>query len=153
MKSNETFLNEIIEPVVMSLGYELLGCIYLRNGKYSTLRIYIDSPQGITLDDCQKVSHQISAVFDVEDPIEQHYDLEVSSPGMDRPLFKKEHYQRFLNHLIRLRLSVSKEGRRKFVGRLIKIEDECIIITLDDTEFRLSFDEIERANLEPEFKK
>jgi len=151
MTGKSTLLNNIVEPVVTGLGYELVGCVFIPRGRQATLRIYIDSPNGITLDDCQQVSKQVSAVLDVEDPISQHYDLEVSSPGLDRPLFKKEHYQRFIGRNIRLRLYSANQGRRKLTGLLHAVNEENIIIEVDGAEIVLPFEDIDRANLVPEF--
>ena len=102
-------LDELIRPAVVALGYELWACEYIPQGKYSLLRIYIDSEQGITLDDCEKVSGQISAILDVEDPIHGQYTLEVSSPGLDRPLYTAEHYQRYIGQMIKLK-TVTEKG-------------------------------------------
>lgn len=151
MKGRRATLNKIIEPVVTSLGYELVGCVYIPRGRYATLRVYIDKPEGITLDDCQRVSRQVSAVLDVEDPITQQYELEISSPGLDRPLFSEEHYHRFVGSKIRLRLYSPTEGRRKLTGTLQAVNEENIIIKTDDNEMIVPFEDIDQANLVPDF--
>ena len=107
-------IEALINPVIVDMGYELVGIEYVASGKHSTLRIYIDSENGIGVDDCETVSRQISAIFDVEDPIASQYNLEVSSPGIERPLFHIGHYQRFLGHDIKLRLVRPINGQRKF---------------------------------------
>ncbi|MDH5409397.1 MAG: ribosome maturation factor RimP [Gammaproteobacteria bacterium] len=143
----------LIEPVVTGLGYELVGIEYLPQGKHSLIRIYVDSEQGIQLEDCEKVSRQISAVLDVEDPITGQYVMEVSSPGLDRPLFKPEHYLRFLGHRAKLRLRQPLNGQRKFRGELLSADETHVVLQDVDTgqEFKLTLADIEKANLEPEF--
>jgi len=145
-------LHDIIEPAVTALGYELVGVEHLAQGRHSMLRIYIDSPAGITLDDCEKVSHQVSAVLDVEDPIHGHYTLEVSSPGLDRPLFTADHYRRFAGNEIQVRLRAPLQGRRKFTGLLHGIgDDDVVVLEVEGTEYRLALDEIEKAHLVPKW--
>jgi ribosome maturation factor RimP len=151
MKQAPRHLQDIIEPVVESIGYELVGIEYIRQPKNNLLRLYIDSEQGITLDDCERVSGQVSAVLDVEDPIKGHYTLEVSSPGLDRPLFKPEHFQRFAGHKARVRLGVSVDGRRKFSGVLQGMDDGNVVMLVDGNEVRLPVNDIEQARLVPEF--
>ena len=115
-----------IESAVQGLGYELVGVEYLPQGRRSLLRVYIDTPGGVTVDDCERVSHQVSGVLDVEDPIRGQYVLEVSSPGLDRPLFTAEHFQRFAGSRVRLRTSPPLDGRRNFSGLIISSErDWC----------------------------
>ena len=108
----------LINPVIEDMGYELLGVEYVASGKHSILRLYIDSENGIGVDDCEAVSRQVSAIMDVEDPITGQYSLEVSSPGIERPLFTLAHYQRFLGHDISLRLFRPIEGKRNFTGSI-----------------------------------
>ncbi len=145
-------LHDIIEPAVSALGYELVGVEHLAQGRHTMLRIYIDSAAGITLDDCEKVSHQVSAVLDVEDPIHGHYTLEVSSPGLDRPLFTADHYRRFVGNEIQVRLRVPLQGRRKFTGLLRGIsEDDVVVLEVDGAEYRLSLDQIEKAHVVPKW--
>jgi ribosome maturation factor RimP len=145
-------LHDIIEPAVTALGYELVGVEHLAQGRHSMLRIYIDSAAGITVDDCAKVSHQVSAVLDVEDPIHGHYTLEVSSPGLDRPLFTAEHYRRYVGNEIQVRLHAPLQGRRKFKGILREIsDDDVVVLEVDGTEYRLPLGEIEKANLVPQW--
>ena len=113
----------LIGPVIEDMGYELLGVEYVASGKHSILRLYIDSEQGIGVDDCEAVSRQVSAIMDVEDPISGQYNLEVSSPGIERPLFTLAHYQRFLGNDISLRLFRPIDGRRKFTGSIGSISE------------------------------
>ncbi|MCF6231078.1 MAG: ribosome maturation factor RimP, partial [Gammaproteobacteria bacterium] len=119
MRKASDKLYEIITPVVEALGYELVGIEYISQGKHSVLRLYIDSEKGIVVDDCAEISHQVSGVLDVEDPIRGVYHLEVSSPGLDRPLFNEEHYERFTGHQVKIQLTAPLNGRRKFQGVLL----------------------------------
>lgn len=145
-------LHDIIEPAVTALGCELVGVEHIAQGRHSMLRIYIDSAAGITLEDCERVSHQVSAVLDVEDPIHGHYTLEVSSPGLERPLFKAEHYRRFVGNEIQVRLRAPLAGRRKFKGLLQAIgDDDVVVLVVDGTEYRLALDEIEKAHVVPQW--
>lgn len=144
-------LQAIVEPAVVALGYELLGLEYQRYGRSSLLRLYIDSPAGIGIDDCEKVSRQVSAVLDVEDPIDSEYRLEVSSPGLDRPLFKPEHYQVQIGRLLKLKLHLPLNGRRNFKGRLVSTSAQGLELELDGQHFRIAFSSIDKANLVAEF--
>lgn len=143
-------LTALLEPVVEGLGYELVGVEYHPSGRQGLLRIYIDHAEGIGVDDCARVSHQVSGVLDVEDPLPGEYLLEVSSPGLDRPVFKPADYQRFAGERIRLRLRGLVEGRRKYRGRLVGLRDECVVIDESGTEVAVPLAEIDRANLELE---
>jgi len=144
-------LETIIEPAVTALGYELVGVEYLPQGRHSVLRVYIDSESGIRMEDCERVSHQVSGVLDVEDPISGEYTLEVSSPGLDRPLFTAEHYRRFVGSEVKLRLHRPVDGRRKFRGLLTGAGEEEIVIEVDGQEITLSLDDVEKANLVPKW--
>ncbi len=144
-------LEELIKPTVEALELQLWGLEFQSAGKRSTLRIYIDGPEGVTVDDCARVSHQVSGVLDVEDPITEQYMLEVSSPGMDRPLYTLEQYQAYVGHVIEAKLRVPFEGRRRFKGVLNGVEGDEILLVVDDTEYLLPIDYIERARLVPQF--
>ena len=144
-------LHELIEPSVKALGLELWGIEYLAQGTHSVLRVFIDSEDGITVDDCARVSHQISGVLDVEDPISGHYNLEVSSPGMDRPLFTLEQFAAWAGNQIQVRLRVPFEGRRKFKGLLNGVEGDEVLLIVDKEEYLLPIDLIDRANIVPQF--
>ena len=137
----------IIEPAVSALGFELVGVEYLPQGQHTLLRIYIDHENGVNVDDCGKVSHQVSAVMDVEDPIRGVYTLEVSSPGLERPLFTLEHYVRFADSLAEIRLHAPLNGRRKFKGRIQGVEGDEVILDMDGEEFRLAIDNVDKAHL------
>lgn len=144
-------IQAIIEPAVAILGYELVGCELIRQGRRSLLRVFLDSPNGITIDDCERASRQIAAVMDVEDPITGEYDLEVSSPGMERPLFTLEHYQRFIGSKARIKLQIPQNGRRNYLGVITGVEAENIIVEGDGQRWELPFALIEKANLEPDY--
>lgn len=144
-----TQLEELLSPVVEAMGYEFVGLEYLPQGKHSLLRIYIDKPKGITVDDCGAVSHQVSGVLDVEDPIKGHYMLEVSSPGLDRPLFKFEDFERFSGQSAQIRLQMPLDGRRNFRGVLqgVEAEQQQVVVAVDDEIVNLPWDRIEKARL------
>jgi ribosome maturation factor RimP len=144
-------LTEMIEPVVTGMDFILWGIEYLPSGKFSTLRIYIDHENGIHVDQCAEVSRQVSAVLDVEDPISTNYTLEVSSPGMDRPLFSLEQYAAYIGEWVDIKLRYAFEGRRKFKGVLTGIEDGDVIVQVDSEEFLLPVESIDKARLIPNF--
>jgi len=144
-------LEQLLSPAIMGLGYELVGIERLSQGKRGLLlRIYIDSEDGITLDDCERVSHQVSGILDVEDPIPGHYILEVSSPGLDRPLFTLEQYQRFIGKKATIRLHRPLDTRRVFTGILQQIQEQNIIIVVEGREYSLPYQQIEKARIVPE---
>jgi len=145
-------LDEIIRPVVEGLGYECWGIEFVAQGNHSLLRIYIDKDGGILLEDCETVSRQLSGILDVEDPISEEYTLEVSSPGMDRPLFNLSQYQRWVGSVVQLKLRMAFEGRRKFKGLLKGVEGEDVVLIVDDHEYLLPIDTIEKANVVPQFE-
>jgi len=144
-------LQALLEPSVAALGYELLGIEHLSQGRHSLLRIYIDSPDGITVEDCERVSHQVSGVLEVEDPIKGAYTLEVSSPGLDRPLFKPEHYERFVGEQVQVRLVRPQDGRRKFKGQLTGLRDGNVVLDVDGHEVVLAWEDIDKAHLVPQW--
>ena len=143
-------LAELLAPAVAALGYELWGVEHLARGRKSLLRIYIDSDDGISLRDCELVSRQVAGVLDVEDPIRGTYDLEVSSPGLDRPLFTVEQFRRFIGEAVRIRLKAKLEGRRQLAGRLESVSDEDIEVQENSRRYLVPVDMIDRARLIPE---
>jgi ribosome maturation factor RimP len=151
MASKQEILHNLIEPVVASLGCELWGLEYLTQGRYTTLRIFIDGPSGVSLEDCEKVSRQISAVMDVEDPIDGEYTLEVSSPGMDRPLYIPSHYARYVGETVNVRLRMAREGRRRFKGEIVKVENEDVTINVEGKEILIPVDAIDKASIVPRY--
>jgi len=144
-------LQQLLTPAVSALGYELLGIERIQSGRHCLLRVYIDQLAGITVEDCEKVSHQVSGVLDVEDPIKGAYTLEVSSPGLDRPLFTRAHFERFIGHEIKLRLSKPLNNRRVFNGLLHSVVDDNIIMIVDGITYQLALANIDKANLVAKF--
>ena len=144
----ETGLSKLIEPVVQELGCELWGIEKLQQGRQVVLKIYIESADGINVDDCARVSRQVSAILDVEDPIPGEYMLEVSSPGVERRLFKPEHFNVCKGEKVQITLRQAFDGRRKFKGLLCGLEGEEVVIRVDDAqEIVLPMDSIERARV------
>ncbi len=142
-------LTALFEPVVDSMGYELVGVEFHGSEHHGVLRVFIDSSNGITVDDCAAVSHQLSALLDVEDPIAQAYDLEVSSPGINRPLFKHSDYARFTGEKAKIKLAVALNGRKNFSGVLVGIdESDHVLIDVDNEIFKLPLHSIAKANLQ-----
>ncbi len=140
----------LLQPEVEALGYELWAVVYLPQGKHALLRVYIEHADGIGVDDCEKVSRQVGSVLDVEDAIQGHYTLEVSSPGMDRPLFYLTHYQRCIGQVIELRLQMPINGRRKLQGELVGVEGETLHVKVDDVVVDIAFAQVDRAQVVPE---
>ncbi len=151
MTSKHDLIAAMVEPVVTGLGFEFWGLEFLAQGRHSLLRIYIDAEQGITVDDCAAVSRQVSAILDVEDPIPGEYTLEVSSPGMERPLFRIEQYEQFVGSTVSIRLRTPFEGRRNFTGVLKAVEEGDIVVQVDDHEYLLPLDSIDKANIVAQF--
>mgnify|MGYP000459947181 FL=1 len=149
MAGKEQKMQVMLEPTVEALGFELWGIEHISQGRHSVLRVYIDSENGIGVEDCAAVSQQVSAILDVEDPITGEYTLEVSSPGMDRLLFKLEQFTGYIGEQIELRLRTPFEGRRKFKGVLKGIEGEDVVVQVDDHEYLLPYSAIDKARVEP----
>ena len=143
-------LGDLLEPVVAGMGYELVEIEYNPSARHGLLRLYIDHEDGIQLEDCSDVSNQVSALLDVEDPIPGHYNLEISSPGLDRPLRGIRDYERFQGEIVKIRTGMPIDGRRNFKGRLCGIEGDGINIECDGQRFVLPLASIERARLVPE---
>lgn len=148
----EQQITQMLNDTVEAQGFELTGVEFVRAGKHSTLRVYIDSPNGINVDDCAEVSHQVGAILDVEDPISTEYYLEVSSPGADRRLFKTQHYLDSVGEKVAVKLNTPMEGRRKFTGQLIALEGDMLVVEVDGQEHRLMLSNIEKANIVPNFE-
>lgn len=144
-------ITEMISPSISDLGFGLWGVEFVSSGKYSTLRIYIDSDNGIMATDCEIVSRQVSSILDVEDPISTAYTLEVSSPGMERPLFTKEHFHKFLGFDVDLRLFRKLNGQRKFNGSIKQIEGDILILATNIDEVKIDLSLIDKANLVAHF--
>ncbi len=140
-------VEQLIEAPVESLGYELVGVEYIKGGDDNILRIYIDAEQGISIEDCERVSHQVSGILDVEEPITSAYSLEVSSPGFDRPLFKARDFQRFAGNPAKVSLKIPVQGRRNFTGILHGFDNENILIEVDGDMYELPFAKLAKARL------
>lgn len=147
LTGNQKSIVDLIEPTVNALGLELWGVEHMLQGKRSLLRVYIDKEEGIAIEDCEKVSRQVSAIMDVEEPIAGEYTLEVSSPGMDRPLYTPEQYARFIGSVIHVRLRMPMNGRKKFKGLLEKVETENISLLVDNVQHQLPFAAIDKTNI------
>lgn len=151
MSSKLEQLQAMLAPVIEALGYQYWGLEFLSQGRHSLLRIYIDHANGVLVEDCEKVSRQISGVLDVEDPISNEYTLEVSSPGMDRPLFTLEQFAKHAGELVKIKLRSPYEDRRNFQGPLRGVEEQDVVVLVDGHEYLLPIDLIEKANIVPRF--
>ncbi len=145
-------LQVLLAPVVESMGFELVGVEHHRGTRSAVVRVYVDRPDGINVDDCAAVSHQISGVLDVEDPISGHYTLEVSSPGLDRPLFVPEHYDRFRGRRAKLKLNRPLAGGgRKLVGEIRGVSADAVVMQVEDGDCSVPFEQIDSARLVPQY--
>ena len=151
MATLEQKLTELLQSSVEDLGCELWGIECQRAGRYLTVRLFIDKEDGVTVEDCADVSRQVSAVLDVEDPIADKYNLEVSSPGLDRPLFSLAQYERFIGQQIVVHLRIPVSDRRKWQGTLEKIEGDMLTLNVDGQPQVLVFGNIQKANVIPKF--
>ena len=151
MNRTERQVEALVEPTVQSLGCSLWGVEYLSQGKHTKLRVYIDRDGGVGVEDCATVSRHVSDLLDVEDFSASAYTLEVSSPGMDRILFKESQYLDNIGQRVEVRLNFPFEGRKKFVGLLAGIEDHCAVVQADEEEFVLPLENIQRARIVPTF--
>ncbi len=147
MAKFEQKLTDMLRPAVEETGKELLGVEFISAGNNSVLRLFIDHENGINVDDCAEVSRQVGAILDVEDPISSEYNLEVSSPGVDRPLFELSHFQQVIGENINVKLSMPLNGRRKFKGILSAIENDTLIIEVDGIDYELVINNVDKANL------
>ncbi len=142
----------LFEPVVTGMGYELIEIEHFPNPKHGVLRLYIDKPEGVNIDDCSAVSQQISALIDVEDPVRGQFNLEVSSPGLDRPLRRLCDYQRFVGQQVKLKTAMPLEGQRNFKGRLLDASEDYVVIETETEEISVPFTAIDKARLVPVFE-
>ncbi|CAM2892364.1 ribosome maturation factor RimP [Shewanella loihica] len=147
----ESKLEQMLIAPVEALGHSLWGLEYVQAGKHSVLRVYIDNENGIFIDDCADVSRQISAVLDVEDPISTEYTLEVSSPGVDRPLFTAEQYARYLGETVKVQLTMPVAGSRNLKGTVAGVEGQMLTLTVDGNELIIALDNIRKGNLIAKF--
>jgi len=137
----------LIEPLLERLGYELVQLDYSAGRAHAALRVFIDRPAGVTLDDCTSVSRELSALLDVEDPIPSAYTLEVSSPGFDRVLRTQAHFGRFVGSRVFIELKEPRDGRRRYTGKLLTVDEAGIALEVDREQVRMAFDEIGKARL------
>lgn len=144
-------LQVILAPVVEAMGFQCWGVEYISQGRHSVLRVFIEHEQGISVDDCEAVSRQLSAVLDVEDPISVEYTLEVSSPGMDRQLFTLDQFEAYAGHQVKIKTRVAVEERRNFLGTLKGVEDQDVVVQVDQYEYLLPIEYIDKANIIPVF--
>ncbi len=147
MQRASTQVVNVIEPVVTGLGYELVGAEFGQAENGTTLRVYIDKPEGIVMEDCAAVSRQLNAVLDVEDTIKSAYLLEVSSPGVDRPLFTEAHFAEQIGQEVRVRLTDGVGGRRNFKGPLIAVKDGVATVEVDGIDYDLTISDVEQAHI------
>jgi len=151
LSGKQRLIDDMIRPVIEGLGYECWGLEFVSQGKHSILRVFIDGENGVMLEDCEVVSRQISGVLDVEDPISGEYALEVSSPGMDRPLYNLSQFERYAGHKVSVKLRMPYDGRRNFEGLLKGIEGSDIVLVVEDNEYLFPIDSIDKANVVPQF--
>lgn len=152
MASKLVELEQMIQPIAEGLGCVFWGMEFLSQGRHSVLRIYIDKENdGITVDDCEAVSRQVSGILDVEDPIQGEYTLEVSSPGWDRPLFRLEQFAAYAGEVVQVRLRSPYDGRRNFKGLLKGVEGDEVVVQVDDNEYLLPIELVEKANIVAQF--
>ena len=151
MATLEQNLQEMLQGAVEDLGCELWGIECQRAGRFMTVRLFIDKEGGVTVDDCADVSRQVSAILDVEDPIADKYNLEVSSPGLDRPLFTLSQFERYIGQDIAVHLRIPVIERRKWQGKLERIENDMVILIVDGQEQVLVFGNIQKANVVAKF--
>jgi ribosome maturation factor RimP len=145
-------LNELLAPLIADLGLELVGIEFRSHAGGAMLRVYIDEPErGVTIDDCERASREISALLDVNDPISSRYTLEVSSPGLERPLFTLEHFTRFLGEQVKVGVNLPLDGRRRFQGRIASVDGDRITIDQDGTPVEIAHANIAKANLVPDY--
>lgn len=140
-------LEQLLAPTVNDMGYELWGCEYLSQGKHSLLRVYIDKEDGIGIEDCQAVSHQVSALLDVDDPIPGNYSLEVSSPGIPRPLFYGWQYLRYIDQPVQVKTFKPVTGKRKLQGTIVSVSESSVVLNINNEDHELLFSNIVKAYL------
>jgi len=167
LNRKERQIESLIEPIVKTVGLQVWGVQYLAQGRHSVLRIFIDRctvgvsqealetgaqrQNGISVSDCEAISHQVSELLDVEEVVTGEYTLEVSSPGMDRQLFHAHQYEGAIGELLDVRLSYPFEGRKKFIGQLVGVEDNEAVVRIESQEYVLPMETIAKACVVPQF--
>ena len=152
MAASTAQIQELIAPVVIDLGFEFWGLEYQTKSGAALLRVFIESPDGISVDDCAKVSREVSLLLDVEDPIRSEYRLEVSSPGMSRPFYTLDQYSRYSGFLVKIKLRFAFEGRRQFKGLLAGVKNDEVLIRDGEDEYSLPFEAIDKGSMLPQFE-
>jgi ribosome maturation factor RimP len=152
MRKSLVNLWQLFEPVITGMGYELIEIEHFPSPKHGVLRLYIDKEGGVTIDDCSVVSQQISALIDVEDPVKGQFNLEISSPGMDRPLRRLKDFQRFTGSRVKLKTAMPLDGQRNFTGQLLSADEDYVVIETDSEEISIPMDALDKARIVPEFK-
>ena len=140
-------LVQLLLPTITDMGYELWGCEYLSQGRHSLLRIYIDKADGIGIEDCQEVSKQVSALLDVEDPVPGNYSLEISSPGIPRPLFSSWQYIRYIGHEVQIKTFKPINGKRKLLGIIVSANESSVVLDINNEQQELLYSNIVKASL------
>jgi ribosome maturation factor RimP len=151
MKQAPEHLVNLIEPIVEGLGYECVGIEYNSHPRHGLLRVYIDTSEGVLLEDCTKVSHQISGMLDVEDPISDNYELEVSSPGADRPFFNLSQFEQFIGDTVTVNLFKPINKQRKITGSIESVEGDVILLLQADQFIEIPFQAMSKARLVPDY--
>lgn len=149
-RQNQTLL-DLLQPEVSALGYELVGVESGQRGRRRWLRVYIDGPDGIGVEDCARVSDQLSGLLEVEQPVRGAYDLEVSSPGLDRLIFNVDQFRRFIGATVKLCLYQKQDGQRRYQGVLIAVDEAAVVIRSGGRELAMAHEQIKTARLVPEF--
>ena len=152
MSIRQTELVDLLAPTVASMRLELLGVEFVQSGASALLRLYIDAPgRTVTIEDCEAVSREVSGVLDVEDPIASRYELEVSSPGIDRPLFTAGHFARHVGEQVKLTLQIPRDGRRRLQGTIAHVDGQSIALRVGEEDVVLQHTDIEKARLVPDW--
>jgi len=151
LNTREQDIEALITPGIEALGCELWGVEFMSQGRHSKLRIYIERAEGVAVEDCERVSREVSDLLDVEEVVPQAYTLEVSSPGMDRILFRPDHYMRNIGETVDVRLHFPFEGSKRVVGVLAGVEVDQVLVQMGEDEYVLPLENIQRARLVPRF--
>ncbi len=151
MRRDQTHLWELFEPIVDGMGFDLIEIEHFPNPKHGVLRLYIDKDGGVNVADCSSVSRQISALIDVEDPVSGQFNLEVSSPGSDRPLRRLKDFKRFKGSLVKLKTVMPLEGQRNFKGRMLEVDEDTLVLETDTEELSIPMLSIDKARIVPEY--
>jgi len=147
----ELKIGELAQVTVEAAGCALWGVEYQAAGKRSRLRVYIDKPGGVSIGDCEQVSHELGDLLELDGVVGGSYDLEVSSPGLDRILFNAEQYAGHVGDRVDVRLNFPFEGRKRFVGLLAGVEDGQAVVRIEDQEYVLPLENVQRARVVPTF--